>query len=657
MIELKTLIEQLNNRTYEFADLEVTEELVTTQDVSDCYLETDPPDIHSLIEAIVKFDQLEKLILDGVCIPLDSQKLFKEFLKTNKNLISLKMQQVDYDTIKTVGEALHDNRYLTSLEISWHDPIKEIEALIKGLKHNKTLKELFLVGFINEGPEEDLTYNFNNIATLLKYNQTLTSFRLQNNSLKIKDLKTFFDDLRLNTSLEILDLEHCIFEPGMAMHLTKALSQHPNLHSLYFRESNLSAKDLSVMIPHLAKLPKLTTLSLSRACTVYATDEDDDIADDILSLISKYFLAENKLKSLNVCQNEFNRNGREGCNAFLKWVGNNTSLTELNLDSTFLAPENLAIFAASLEKNHQLTKLDLPCLNLTSELAATAVARIINYQVLRNLNLSHSTHSDEGLEIIEKALKENHQLHTLSIGTLDLRFSHLQMMMNVIKTHSSIKELSMQGTSLLETGKVECVSEMLTRNCNITSLNLSGCHIYVKQSKTLVEALQQNKSLCSLDLRETKLHGCQEDIMKLLRENENLTELLVDNDCLHSNARKRRDAQNEDVSFFLKKRKRYREKQLLELRQEMSKYIVSGPLIQIVANFLEKDVDLISNLYHKNPLVLFSQPALMKTSPQDAASSQATGILPIAYLFERKEILEEECNVGSKIASSSCSIM
>lgn len=114
--------------------------------------------------------------------------------------------------------------------------IKNIDSLIEVLKHNTSLKELYLIN------NYEFIYNFDSFKNVIKYNKTLTHIEIFDNVLLSKNLsliKPIIEALKYNITIEYMDFNKIKFKNDEEINDILSLLQYNNsiielnLSSLY----------------------------------------------------------------------------------------------------------------------------------------------------------------------------------------------------------------------------------------------------------------------------------------------------------------------------------------------------------------------------------------------------------------------------------------
>lgn len=577
MIKFETLVEQLNNKTFEDTSLAIEGE-------------SDQIQTHSLLSAMITFGQLEELEIWGEILEKNQNYIIK-LLQTTTKLKTLHLHLESNAAIilmKAVREGLKQNNHVVSLSVnSTTIMAQEMKIITEILTQSKTLRSFSLNsrGILDD--DFDTTpINLNVFAKILKSNTTLTSLELIGSKLYLEehDVPEFHANLSANKTLQSLSLPRCELPDKAIRIISKALENHPVLCSLDLGGLKLGTGKLIPIIENLNKLPKLTKLSLY----------DNKMGATDIKALTENLIDKNKLVELDLSNNDFGKGELEPLIDSLKI---NRSLTSLGIGNTNLPPKSLNALALALTHNKTLTKLNVKDLDLKPELSALAIAIILKHNVVVDLPLSRTRPSPQGVAIIAKALLENSSLRVLDLSFNHLKFSEFQFIMEIMRGNKTIEELHFHCDYYSEKFSLDnfkLIAEMLKCNTNLTLLRLEDTNLCSESLKIIIDALKKNTSIRALNFSSNEM--CQDGeiqasqmIMALLTENQNIVEF----DILKCGFTV--ECQN-DINLFLKQRKIQKRKDSLFLlmKELMLHYSFFPALSDLVASYLESN-DIIIN--------------------------------------------------------------
>ena len=189
-------------------------------------------------------------------------------------------------------------------------------------------------------------------------------------------------------------------------------------------------------------------------------------------------------------------------------------------------------WANSLATNVSIVDLDISScsLQITDQNGPNVINMLKENKVLKSLNLSNNNLGELALLYIAKGLQHNTSLVQLNLSSCALTVTDRseQALGEMLKTNTTLKGLNMSGnTSLGDTG-VKCISEGTFVSTTLILLNLRNCGITASGAKYLSQMLSQNRSLQSLDIGANHIgdEGIS-NIAEALKSNKTLRELLM----------------------------------------------------------------------------------------------------------------------------------
>ena len=224
-------------------------------------------------------------------------------------------------------------------------------------------------------------------------------------------------------------------------------------------------------------------------------------------------------------------------------------LTELCLSSNGITDIMLEQSFIPLKNNNSLITLDL-----SSNLIKTEGIKLISDALetnttLTELNLSYNKIYSEGLIILSNLLKVNHILLNLNLAGSGVAFNKgskrdftgLFELVNSLKINKTLKELDLSnneiGTNGFKHSSIlkELFTNLFTVSSSLTSLNLSKNHIgHDIIFPQITNALTSNTVLKSLDLSENFLYvDDNKNISNALMKNTTLTRLILLNNPIN----------------------------------------------------------------------------------------------------------------------------
>ena len=176
----------------------------------------------------------------------------------------------------------------------------------------------------------------------------------------------------------------------------------------------------------------------------------------------------------------------------------NKSLLHLYLEENILGDQGISFLAAGIEANTSLQSLDLKANHFTENGCEHIVKSLkASCCPLRSLTISNNPINDLGAEFLGEALGENNSLecvdlHDCLIG--DIGFEHI---CQGLASNASLKDINLSNNCCK---RGHHISDMLSRNTVLESIDMSSCHISDETLGQLLRSLSQgtNTSLKSL---------------------------------------------------------------------------------------------------------------------------------------------------------------
>jgi len=257
-------------------------------------------------------------------------------------LEEMRQQEEAKEAAKYFAEVLESNNTLKELTLSGSDDA--IQALARGLRHNKGLITLHLYGSGNEGAKA--------IGDALRNNNTLQQLYL--NFDKIEDEKAIGDEgaraiaqsLEINNSLKRLNLSRNRIGNEGVKAIARALEANKRLTVLNLGDNRLGAKGAKSLADALKINNTLRGLGLSI----------NKIADEGTKYLAEALASNHTLTTLLLGGNEI---GNEGAKYLAKALKSNNSLRKLVVfRANIIGDAGAKYIADALEFNRALKDLD-----------------------------------------------------------------------------------------------------------------------------------------------------------------------------------------------------------------------------------------------------------------------------------------------------------
>lgn len=201
------------------------------------------------------------------------------------------------------------------------------------------------------------------------------------------------------------------------------------------------------------------------------------------------------------------------------------TLTHLILNENVLDDEKVRRLVVGLRDNLTITDLDLSH-NKISDRGTRALCKCLGKDsVIAHLSLCDNHMHSEGGKFLGRAVQTNTSLLKLNLRLNRLGEKGGCYMFEGLKSNGSLKQLNISGNGLADdSGQGEAVrvlAAMLRVNSTINKMDVSSNSLGTEAGVVMRDALEENKSLTSLDLRVNRVApDVASAIRELLRRNE-----------------------------------------------------------------------------------------------------------------------------------------
>ncbi|CCI43000.1 unnamed protein product [Albugo candida] len=199
------------------------------------------------------------------------------------------------------------------------------------------------------------------------------------------------------------------------------------------------------------------------------------------------------------------------------------TLTTLCLPNNSIDDELLRMLMAGLMNNKTITMLNLSH-NKIGDGGARVLARLLGPDsILTCLDLYDNHISASGGEFLGQGLEQNTSLCELNLRLNRLTDKGGHMLAQSLIGHNSIKILDLSNNQLEKESAESLATVIANPKCTLRSIDLSGNLIKEENVEFLLQALQQNTDLISLDLRQNQISAsasCLVQVARILRINE-----------------------------------------------------------------------------------------------------------------------------------------
>lgn len=195
---------------------------------------------------------------------------------------------------------------------------------------------------------------------------------------------------------------------------------------------------------------------------------------------------------------------------------NDSSLTELNLNSVDISLEEVKAFASAIAKNEYLKILDFSN-NFVGTAGVHFIAQALEKnQSLRTIYLRSNDAYDDGAISLANALKVNHHLKTLFLGNNHIEVAGTEALAKALSINSTLELLSLRNNDIGDEG-CRVLSQALLENASIKTLNLANSAIGDESVKLLTDALQTAINVVDININYND-NIEDEDNVKVLKE-------------------------------------------------------------------------------------------------------------------------------------------
>ncbi|CAG8470302.1 13539_t:CDS:2, partial [Dentiscutata heterogama] len=461
------------------------------------------------------------------------QSVHANYLNSN-NELDLSYKKLDTEIGNELVNSLKGNKTISSLDISYNNIGSKLgKALMKILVANDTLTRLNLSSTNIESDTLAL------LLKILKANKTrLADLNLSNNGEKLtKKGKILMEALGKNTTLISLNLSDNPIDWSDVSFVH--LESNKTLENLDLSNCNLSPKVVEKLKKFLITSKRLKGLNLSSNNLTFLSER---IISEILSknkTIKTLNLSSNKISSTIESLEKGARTSLTGrykskskyemsrplkVNNLAEAIKRNKTLKKLDLSSNYIRLEAGKDLARALASNKLITELNLNDNDIVHEIGELLINVLINNDIT-SIGL-RSTKISSGMVInISQELKSNKiKLRYLNLSRNEISSDAMEALVEALEENTTLKSLDLSNiTGAGQTGRA--LVKSLEKNRTLKTLNLSNCNIRNSVVTALEKALQTNDILTDLDLSYNALP--MSNLIKALERNNSLTKLNI----------------------------------------------------------------------------------------------------------------------------------
>ncbi|XP_054537208.1 leucine-rich repeat-containing protein 34 isoform X4 [Pan troglodytes] len=236
-----------------------------------------------------------------------------------------------------------------------------------------------------------------------------------------------------------------------------------------------------------------------------------DVGYNLLCDVGAYYAAKLLQKQLNLIYLNlmFNDIGPEGGELIAKVLHNRT-LKYLRMTGNKIENKGGMFFAAMLQINSSLEKLDLGDCDLGMQSVIAFATVLTQNQAIKAINLNRPIlygEQEESTVHVGRMLKENHCLVALHMCKHDIKNSGIQQLCDALYLNSSLRYLDVSCNKITHDGMVY-LADVLKSNTTLEVIDLSFNRIENAGANYLSETLtSHNRSLKALSVVSNNIEG------------------------------------------------------------------------------------------------------------------------------------------------------
>eukprot|EP00984_Skeletonema_dohrnii_P011453 scaffold4580_cov73-Skeletonema_dohrnii-CCMP3373.AAC.4 len=358
------------------------------------------------------------------------------------------------DNLGWLGYFVGRSKQLRGLFIDNFSDNLNIEAFLRGLRHNRSIETLQISTDIGE------------------------------------DFKSLGPFLRNSNSLR--NLTFTCFNIGLqcARNIALLLGQQSSLKCLCFEDTDLYDEGLMEIAVALRKQPQIEELSLlgnqnigRNGCVALGSALEGMRNPGLATL----YLLHNGIDD-------------EGLHALLAGLINCRNLTSLYLNGNeLITVAGLRSLSTLLQSAHcRVECLDLDGFNIDNDGAAELAAGLGSLPRLKTLYLANNSIGDQGLQCLVGGLV-NCNLEQLILSTNLCSLSGNRSLGTLVQRATSLKSLNLNGNTIDDEG-LQCLVEDMANCCSLQTLNLSDNHLITAVGLRKLSAFFQSDNCCLKEL-------------------------------------------------------------------------------------------------------------------------------------------------------------
>ena len=518
-------------------DLNFTEGGKKTHDDSTCVL---------LSESLLHNSHLRSLNLSGGNISDEGMSALSNALNQNNTLteLSLKSCRITDVGANSLAQALCVNNSLVRIDVSNNlitslgcksltrslslDGFSNSKVKYIHIDHNTGIKENRLVELglelsLNRGPlalKYDLPKIRENEVSILNYcdtsfdeyvsvlvsalknNKSVKTLELSNCDIKLKSIEQLSQYLRETSSLTKLNISKNDIGNEISV-LIRAMTRNQSIISLNIDDTNTDEyhtgrlREMVKLNWYTPNFKKTILRSMERDPTLIAitisgdlsnTETVQPIDDDGVEVLCEHLRIDSSVKEINLPHNAITCKGTQFISTMLRI---NDSITVINLSRNKISDDGIQYLSDTCCNHKSLTHIDVSYNNITDEGARTIMKLLHANWGIKKLLV-------EGNELISTDLRKKIKL----LGLLNGKSKQLSKLFGKVTSGNPVESIKMEGwlgQGFYDGNSMHLISEAISQNQSVKSLNISFCDVTDSQVVTLAQ-LVSSSSLTSLTL-------------------------------------------------------------------------------------------------------------------------------------------------------------
>ena len=255
-------------------------------------------------------------------------------------------------------------------------------------------------------------------------------------------------------------------------------------------------------------------------CKMRCKNRYADLSDSFFGINSMKFLVgilynNDRISRLNLSKNNF---GDVGIELLINAIKDSISLVSLDISSNSISYKGGQKIFSILINQQSIINLNISShegINrnrLTSKGIKNIVKFLSKNLFVETLNLSGNSLKNEGFDLICKGLNNNISLHNLNISNNDIKDTGILQSLKLINT-TKLYSINLSNNPILDDGIIK-LTNSLRHFPELKEINVSNCGIEFKGFKELIRTLQSVRRINSLDISKNRLTSSKFDEVK-----------------------------------------------------------------------------------------------------------------------------------------------